>query len=176
MAINVCLTNGAHFIGRNDDESSAETTWALTFICWRVLLTYLLTLMSSSTLRNAILFPKITKMTEAVVQWSACTFLPRRAWFESRWSQLTLFLQDDRNEGCPILFKTGALTEMTWAMVVAQSLPAPEMCGSNPDIGKLYLLSTAFKLNWNDEQKEKIGRERPNDLKTFTLQIVWKWW
>ena len=50
---------------------------------------------------------------------------------------------------------------VAWAAVVAQlverSLPIPEVCGSNPVIGYLYItfmLSTLLKF-WKDENKEK---------------------
>ena len=51
------------------------------------------------------------------------------------------------------------------AQLVERSLPIPEVRGSNPVIGKnlfkwnICLLSTVY---WNDESKEKRGREWPN--------------
>ena len=49
--------------------------------------------------------------------------------------------------------------EVVVAQLVEQSLPTPEVRGSNPVIGKIYLY---YQLYWKDENKEKRGRERPN--------------
>ena len=43
--------------------------------------------------------------------------------------------------------------------MVEQSLPTPEIHGSNPNIGKV--LPTNFKLNRKDENKEKEARNVP---------------
>ena len=50
-------------------------------------------------------------------------------------------------------------------LVGEQSLPTPEICGSNPAIGKCYLLSTVLNLYLKDENKGKRDREWPIFLK-----------
>ena len=55
---------------------------------------------------------------------------------------------------------------MVVAQLVEQSLPTPEVRGSNPVIGKIYMY---YQLYWKDEIKEKRGRERPN-FKTFHIK------
>ena len=47
---------------------------------------------------------------------------------------------------------------MIEAQLVEQSLPKPEIRGSNPVIGKFYLLSTVLKTS---TEKTKIKRKRP---------------
>ena len=54
-------------------------------------------------------------------------------------------------------------SDTPWALVVTQlverTLATPEICGSNPDNGKILLLSIVFNLCRIDENKEKRGRE-----------------
>ena len=66
------------------------------------------------------------------------------------------------------------IIRMFWEVVVVQllerSLLTPEVRGSNPVIGKIYM---DYQLYWKDENKEKRGRERPNFIKKkecFTLK------
>ena len=49
--------------------------------------------------------------------------------------------------------------EVVVAQLVERSLPTPEVRGSNPVIGKIYMYN---QLYGKDENKEKRGRERPN--------------
>ena len=57
----------------------------------------------------------------------------------------------------------------SWEVVVAQlverSLPTPEVRGSNPVIGKIYMY-------WKDENKEKSGREMSNFLILCVIEPV----
>ena len=46
------------------------------------------------------------------------------------------------------------------AELVERSLPTPEICGSNPNFGKV--LSTNCKLNRKDENKEKEAGNGPS--------------
>ena len=51
---------------------------------------------------------------------------------------------------------------MVVAQLVERLLPTPEICGSNPVIGKIYiehLLSTILKFEKTKRIKEKRGRE-----------------
>ena len=56
-----------------------------------------------------------------------------------------------------------------WAVVVAQlverSLPTPEIRGSNPNIGKLYL--PIVHWNWKDENRENEAGNGPFKKKKF---------
>ena len=68
--------------------------------------------------------------------------------------------------------------KLKWAVVVAQLveqlLPIPEVCSSNPVIGKklfvlnICLLSTGY---WKDENKEKEARNGP----FFKIKMSWGW-
>ena len=61
---------------------------------------------------------------------------------------------------------------MSRAVVVDQLgewlLPLPEIRGSNPVVGKFYLLSTVLKPYWKDENKAKRCRNWPNLKKNKT--------
>ena len=48
---------------------------------------------------------------------------------------------------------------MVVAQLVERSLPTPEIRGSNPNIGKLYI--PIVHWNWKDENKEKEARIGP---------------
>ena len=60
------------------------------------------------------------------------------------------------------------------AQLVERSLPIPEVCGSNPVIGKnLFILNICFlsTVCWKDENKEKRGREWPIFFKKKKIML-----
>ena len=67
-----------------------------------------------------------------------------------------------------------------WAVVVAQLveslLPIPEICGSNPVIGNIFTNSCIKKLRWQDEHKEKRGREWLNFVIKKFPSLFWFLW
>ena len=56
--------------------------------------------------------------------------------------------------------KVDRISAVVVAQLVEQSVPSPEICGSNPNIGKV--LSTNCELNRKDENKEKEAGNGPS--------------
>ena len=57
------------------------------------------------------------------------------------------------------------------AQLVEWSLPTPEICGPNPNIGKFYL--PIVHLNRKDQNKEKVAGTGPS-FKNKTITLVLK--
>ena len=59
--------------------------------------------------------------------------------------------------------------EVVVAQLVERLLPTPEVRGSNPVTGNIYV---HYQLYWKDENKEKRGREWPNFFLKKQKQII----